>query len=49
MIDAILTFLGISNNYYIFAVLIAGCIVTMILMEFLFIFSFIFRKIGGIK
>lgn len=49
MIDQIVTLLGISHNYEIFAIIIAAAIVLLFMFEFLFIVSTIMKKIGGFR
>lgn len=47
MIDQILTILGVMNNYYLIALIIAGGVITLFLFEFLYFFSRLFHKLGG--
>lgn len=47
MIDQFLTLLGLSNNYYLFGLFLAGGVTLIFIFEFLHFLSFLFKKLGG--
>lgn len=49
MIDSLLLIFGVQNNYTIFAIMLAGCIIIFFLLEFLYLLSSIFKWVGGFK
>lgn len=47
MIDSFLNILGASHNYELIAIMISGVVSCFILIQFLSIFTYLIKKVGG--
>ena len=47
MIDSFLNILGSSHNYELIAIMISGVVAAFIIVQFLSMFTYIIKKIGG--